>query len=106
MYFTLNSSITGLSIKKKKAEDNRSKSVKISRFRLNDEYLTYFAFSKKQKKNTTAYGLDKAFAVLFFNFVLLFITLKVKPNDRQDTPFCPYLRHLLTKLKNEKTHSR
>ena len=61
---------------------------------------------KNPKKNTTAYGLDKAFAAIFFNFVLLVITSKVKPNDLQDPPFCPYLRHLLTKLKNEKTHSR
>ena len=55
-----------------------------------------------QKESATAYGLDKAFAVLFFEFVLLVITLEVKPNDLKDPPFCPYLRHLLTKLKNEK----
>ena len=57
---------------------------------------------RKPKKNTTAYGLDKAFAVLFFNFVLLVIMLEVKPNDLSTSTFCPYLRHLLTKLKNEK----
>ena len=92
-YLTLNSSITGLSIKKKKIEDWQ-KSVKINGFRPN-EYCTYFALDIKT--HTIAFGLDKAFAVLLFNFVRLVITLKVKPNDLQDPPFCPYLRLLLTK---------
>ena len=30
------------------------------------------------------------------------ITLKLKPNDLQNPPFCPFLRHLLTKLKTKK----
>ena len=32
-----------------KIDQNRSKSVKISRFRLNDGYLTYFAFLNERK---------------------------------------------------------
>ena len=42
----------------------------------------------------------------FLNFVRMVITIKVKPNDLQDPPFCPCLRHLPTKLKNEQKHNR
>ena len=50
----------------------------------------------------STYGLDKAFGVLFFNFVRLVITSKLKPNDLQNPPFRPFLRYLLTKLKTKK----
>ena len=79
---------------------NRSKSVKISRSRLSDEYLTYFTFSKKNT-HTIAYGLGKAFAVFSFS---IFHT--VKPNDLQDPFFCLYFCHLLTKLKNKRRNNR
>ena len=49
----------------------------------------------------STYGLDKAFGVLFFNFVRLVITSKLKPNDLQNPPFRSFLRHLLTKLKTK-----
>ena len=45
MYFTLNSGITGLSVKKKKNKKDRQKSVKIGQnqsFTARDEYLTEF----------------------------------------------------------------
>ena len=86
--FTLNSSISGLYIKKNnrrsaKNGQNRPKSV-VFGYMMN---ISPISRSRKKNTHTIAYGLDKAFAVSFFNFVGLVVTLNVIPNDFQNPHF-------------------
>ena len=86
-------------------EQNREwqKSVKIGQKQsFTARWWIFHGISLCLKKKASTYGLDKAFGIMFLNFVLLVITSKLKPNDLQNPPFRLFLHHFLTKLKTKK----